>query len=89
MSLLLYILLAVLVVRLVMTSVQSGAGRQTLASRDAELGRLREEVDTLQAEVRRLAEEQTFLVRLLSEGDRPGGALPPPETFPDPNPEKP
>ena len=36
----------------------------------AEIGRLREEVDRLGAEVARLHEEQSFMVRLLSDGDR-------------------
>jgi hypothetical protein len=35
-----------------------------------ELARLREEVDRLSMEVARLQDEQTFMVRLLSEGDR-------------------
>jgi hypothetical protein len=62
-----------------------------LAARDAQLRRLREEVDGLHAEVRRLADEHSFMVRLLTEGDRPRRDLPPPEHSPDPdpNPEKP
>lgn len=36
----------------------------------AELARLREDVERLSAEVSRLNEEQSFMVRLLSEGDR-------------------
>lgn len=40
-----------------------GASRQ-------ELARLREDMDRLAAEVSRLNEEQSFMVRLLSEGDR-------------------
>jgi cell division protein FtsB len=36
----------------------------------AELARLREEVDRLTTEVARLHDEQSFMVRLLSEGDR-------------------
>jgi hypothetical protein len=65
-----------------------GAGYE-LASRDAQIQRLREEVDGLHGEVRRLAEEQSFMVRLLSEGGaRPaGGALPAPARPDGPNPE--
>jgi hypothetical protein len=37
----------------------------------AELARLREEVDLLAGEVQRLSDEQSFMVRLLAEGDRP------------------
>jgi hypothetical protein len=36
----------------------------------AEIGRLREDVDRLSAEVSRLHDEQSFMVRLLSEGER-------------------
>ncbi len=36
-----------------------------------ELARLREEVDRLSQEVARLQDEQSFMVRLLNEGDRP------------------
>jgi hypothetical protein len=57
----------------------------------AEVARLRAEVDELSATVRRLAEEQSFMVRLLSDGER--RALPPaggdaPETPPDSQPEE-
>ena len=65
-----------------------GAGYE-LASRDAQIQRLREEMDGLHAEVRRLAEEQSFMVRLLSEGGThpAGGALSAPERPDGPNPE--
>ncbi|HEX2208943.1 MAG TPA: hypothetical protein VHG93_14795 [Longimicrobium sp.] len=64
-------------------------GGYEMASRDAQIQRLREEVDGLHGEVRRLAEEQSFMVRLLSEGGaRPdGGALSAPERPDGPNPE--
>ena len=67
----------------------SGPGGYELASRDAQIQRLREEMDGLHGEVRRLAEEQSFMVRLLSEGGaRPaGGALSAPERPDGPNPE--
>jgi hypothetical protein len=66
-----------------------GAGGYELASRDAQIQRLREEMDGLHGEVRRLAEEQSFMVRLLAEGGaRPaGGALSAPERPDGPNPE--
>lgn len=66
----------------------SGGGGYELASRDAQIQRLRDEVDALNGEMRRLAEEQSFMVRLLSEGARPaGGALSAPQPPPGPNPE--
>jgi hypothetical protein len=66
-----------------------GGGGYELASRDAQIQRLREEMDGLHGEVRRLAEEQSFMVRLLAEGGaRPaGGALSAPERPDGPNPE--
>jgi len=65
-----------------------GGGGYELASRDAQIQRLREEMDGLHAEVRRLAEEQSFMVRLLSEGGaRTAGALSAPERPDGPNPE--
>ena len=66
-----------------------GGGGYDLASRDAQIQRLREEMDGLHGEVRRLAEEQSFMVRLLSEGGaRPaGGALPAAERPDGHNPE--
>lgn len=90
MGILLYILLAVVVARLVITQMQGGgADRQLLASRDAEIRRLREEMDVLQGEVRRLADEQSFMVRLLSSGERPEDGPRAPEPSRDPNPETP
>ena len=66
-----------------------GGGGYELASRDAQIQRLREEMDGLHGEVRRLAEEQSFMVRLLSEGGThpAGGALSAPERPDGPNPE--
>ena len=66
-----------------------GEGGYELASRDAQIQRLREEMDGLHGEVRRLAEEQSFMVRLLSEGGAhpAGGALSAPERPDGPNPE--
>lgn len=89
MAVLIYILVLGLVARWVIAAVQGGAGRAEIAARDAQLRRLREEMDTLHAEVRRLAEEQSFMVRLLTEGERPRRDLPRPERTEDPNPEKP
>jgi hypothetical protein len=76
----------------VITALKSGGGSgggYELASRDAQIQRLRDEMDGLHGEVRRLAEEQSFMVRLLSEGGaRPaGGALSAPERPDGPNPE--
>ncbi len=65
-----------------------GGGGYELASRDAQIQRLREEVDTLNAEVRRLGEAQSFMVRLLESGAPPAAtALEPPERAESPNPE--
>lgn len=86
---LIYLLVAGLVARWVISAWQGGADRQELAARDAQIRRLREEMDALHAEVRRLADEHSFMVRLLTKGERPLGDLPPPERPDDPNPEKP
>jgi cell division protein FtsB len=91
MSILIYILVAGLVARWVITAWQGSGDGYELASRDAQIKRLREEMDGLHAEVRRLAEEQSFMVRLLSEGDKPAqsAALPAPERPLQSNPEMP
>jgi hypothetical protein len=86
---LLYLLLAALLARWVVTAWQDGADRGELAARDAQLRQLREEMDALQTEVRRLSEEQSFMVRLLSKGGGRTDPLPPVERPPDPDPEKP
>ena len=87
---LLYILVAGMVARWVITAFHGSGEGIELASRDAQIQRLREEVDGLQSEVRRLAEEQSFMVRLLSEGRTPAGAaLPAPEQAQDSNLEMP
>lgn len=91
MSILLYILVLGLVAKWVITAWQgSGGDGYELAARDAQIKRLREEMDGLHAEVRRLAEEQSFMVRLLSGGapDREA-VLPAPQAPPQPNPEMP
>jgi hypothetical protein len=45
---------------------------------EAEVARLREEVDQLNAQVARLGDEQQFLMKLLTEGTAaPSAALPP------------
>jgi hypothetical protein len=86
MSFLIYILVLGLVARWVVASWQGGMQRGEIAARDAQLRRLREEVDTLHSEVRRLADEHSFMVRLLTEGDRSRRDLPPREHSPDPDP---
>lgn len=92
MSFLIYILVAGLVARWVITAWQGGGGGDgyELASRDAQIKRLTEEMDGLHAEVRRLAEEQSFMVRLLSDGTPAReAALPEPEAPLQSNPEMP
>jgi hypothetical protein len=91
MLVLLYILVAGLVARWVITAWQGGGDGYELAARDAQIKRLREEMDGLNAEVRRLAEEQSFMVRLLSEGGARAeeAALPAPAQPLQPNPEMP
>ena len=66
-----------------------GGGTYDLAARDVQIQRLREEVDALQGEVRRLSEEQSFMVRLLADGgaQSAGGALAAPARPQGPNPE--
>ena len=88
---LIYILVAGLVARWVITAWQGGGGDgYELAARDAQIKRLREEMDGLHAEVRRLAEEQSFMVRLLSEGTPAREvALPAPQAPLQSNPEMP
>jgi hypothetical protein len=83
----LYLLVLGLVARWVIAAVQAGPARGDLAARDAEILRLREEVDALHAEVRRLADEQSFTLRLLGEGGPPRRSLP--RERQDPNPEMP
>ena len=80
-SIILTILVAGLVARWV--AAWPGGDGHALAARDAQIRRLRDEMDTLQSEVRRLSEEQSFMVRLLSKGEgRPLGELPPPASEP-------
>lgn len=67
-----------LVARWLIEAARGGSDGRLLASRDAQIQRLREEVDVLTSEVRRLGEEQSFMVKLLSEGAKRGEALPPP-----------
>ncbi len=76
-----------------LTSPSGGRGRPQLeAQHTAELARLREEVDTLTAQVVSLQEEQSFMMRLLTDGHGSSeAALPAPGEAPDApttNPEK-
>jgi hypothetical protein len=82
-SVLLIIVVAGLVARWVVTAWRGGGDGLELAARDAQIRRLRDEMDALQSEVRRLSEEQSFMVRLLSAGEgRPTGELRPPASEP-------
>jgi len=68
-----------------------GSGGQLEGQHTAELARLREEVDALTAQVVRLQDEQSFMMRLLTDGRRgEQAALPGAEADPEvptPNPE--
>lgn len=88
-SFLLMVLIVAMVARLVLTGVGMRGGNPELEARHtAEIARLREEMDQLQSRVAQLADEQSFLTRLLAERDSPAGELPPPGAPPsDPNPE--
>ena len=89
-SVILLILVAGMVARWVLAAYNGGGDGYELAAREAQIKRLREEMDGLHAEVRRLGEEQSFMVRLLSEGAPSGGAaLPAPERPQQSNPEMP
>lgn len=63
-----WLLVAALVVRWVVSETRGGERLSPGAG--AEVARLRAEVDLLNAEVRRLSEEQSFMVALLSDGER-------------------
>ena len=68
-----------------------GSGGQLEGQHTAELARLREEVDSLTAQVVRLQDEQSFMMHLLTDGRRgEQAALPGAEADPEvptPNPE--
>jgi len=71
---------------------RGGTASQLEAQHLAELARLREEVDTLTAQVVSLQDEQSFMMRLLTDGSRgQPAALPGGEAGPDDptNPENP
>jgi cell division protein FtsB len=89
----LFILFLALLSRWLFASVGGRSGNPQLeAQHTAELARLREEVDTLTAQLVRLQDEQSFMMRLLTDGSRGGTAAPPPlEAAPDAptNPERP
>lgn len=85
------ILLALLVVAFLARWFVTDWRENTALPPAPELGRLRAEVDELHAEVQRLTEAQTFMLRLLTDGRTPGEA--PPESageiHPLPRPEDP
>ncbi|HSU17441.1 hypothetical protein [Longimicrobium sp.] len=63
---------------------RGGGSQQLEAQHTAELARLREEVDTLTAQVVRMQDEQSFMMRLLTDGSRgDAAALPAAEEDPD------
>jgi hypothetical protein len=66
----------VLVVAWLARRERPGAGLQP--HYEAEVARLREEVDQLNAQLARLTEEQQFMMRLLGEGTSPSPSLPQP-----------
>ena len=82
MSFLLMVLVLAVVARLVLTSAGGHGNPELEARHTAEIARLREEVDQLQGQVMRLTDEQSFLTRLLAEGERPAGTLPPAQSSP-------
>ena len=69
----LFVLLVVaFIARMVLTST-AGRGRPELSAQyEAEVARLREEVDVLNGEVRRLSEAHSFMLRLLTDGKSAG-----------------
>ena len=81
-SFLLMVLVLGMVARWVLTSVGQRGSPEIEARHAAEIARLREEMDQLQGQVMRLTDEQSFLTRLLAEGERPAGTLPPAQASP-------
>lgn len=84
-SALIVLLVAALLARWVVSGLSRGGTSELPAAHVAEVARLREEVDGLQAEVSRLSDEQSFLVRLLGAprpdaeaAETPAGSEPPP-----------
>jgi hypothetical protein len=66
-----WLLAVVLIVRWLVVPGPSRLPPEQAQRTEAELGRLREDVDRLGRQVDRLLEEQTFLLKLLDSGDRP------------------
>lgn len=83
----LFLLFLALLSRWVLTSVGGRGGNPQLeAQHTAELARLREEVDALTAQLASLQDEQSFMMRLLTDGRQGGGdepALPAPQAASD------
>lgn len=80
---LLLLLLIANLARWVLQGAGGSGDRQLEGQHTAELARLRDEVDQLTAHVLRLQDEQSFTMRLLSEGgERPSPALPPADAAP-------
>lgn len=77
----LWLLVAMVAVKWLLTPPSGRLPPEQAQRTEVELGRLREEVDRLNGQVERLVEEQSFLLRLLGEGERP--RLLEPENDPD------
>jgi cell division protein FtsB len=84
-SVALFIFFLALIARWMITSAGGRGAPQLEAQHTAELARLREEVDALTAQVVSLQDEQSFMMRLLTDGgagaDRT--AIAPPERSPE------
>ena len=88
----LWILLILVLARWALSAYSAGGHSELEARHTAEIARLREEVDQLGAQVLRLQDEQSFMMRLLTDGKASAEdpALPPAEAAPeDQNPENP
>jgi hypothetical protein len=89
-SLLLLMFVAAVLVRWAAGTWGAGGSPELPAAHTAELARLRDEVDQLTATVVRLQDEQSFMMRLLTDGSgRPEEAGAQPEAPEPDNPENP
>jgi hypothetical protein len=89
-SLILLLFVAAVLVRWAAGAWGAGGGSELPAAHTAELARLRDEVDQLTATVVRLQDEQSFMMRLLTDGSGRGGEAGAQLEAPEPdNPENP